>query len=115
MWRSSVEENEHYKTTDPEEYIEDFWLTDAIVKETQKLVETYIQKLEDACAEQKTHEVLSSVQWFMEALNSPNETHDDFIETIERDQLGEFADKAIELTGLKVPQGLDITLQWREW
>lgn len=40
---------------------------------------------------------------------------DNFIETMEREELAEFIEKAARLAGLEIEDGYDITEEWREW
>ena len=49
------------------------------------------------------------------AFNEMNEANGYFIETMEREELADFIDKAARLAGLDIQEDEDITEEWREW
>ena len=114
-WAVSLADNRLYKQEKSEDYIEDFWFNEEIITATEKLINQYIAKLEIACSKKSGLQIHNAVKWFVKKMNHLNNNNNYFIETLERDELGEFIDKTIAITGLKLPKNTDITLQWREW
>ncbi len=60
-------------------------------------------------------EIMAVVADIVQAFNELNDEHDYFIETMEREELCGFIAGAAQMAGLKVPEGVDITEEWREW
>lgn len=62
-----------------------------------------------------THEqVLGAIKNVVLKFNKLNKKYDDYIDTMEREELCEFFDKAIADTGFQLPEK-DLTEEWREW
>ncbi|WP_342554875.1 hypothetical protein [Paenibacillus sp. FSL R7-0652] len=59
--------------------------------------------------------IMKAVEEVVVAFNKMNEDNDYFIETMEREELAGFIDKAARLAGLIPQEGEDITEEWREW
>ncbi|QKS59031.1 hypothetical protein HUB98_24355 [Paenibacillus barcinonensis] len=59
--------------------------------------------------------IMKAVEEVVVAFNEMNETHNYFIETMEREELADFIDKTARLAGLDIQEGEDITEEWREW
>lgn len=114
-WKESIGENIVLKNEKSDEFVEDFWFNESIIESTEELIQQYLKKLKIACTKKSGLQIYNSVKWFVKKLNKLNRTNNYFIETLERDELGEFIDKAIKLTGLKLTDDIDITEQWREW
>lgn len=58
-------------------------------------------------------EILECVKSVVIGLNELNEKYDDFIETMEREDLFELITEAARISGLESED--DITEEWREW
>lgn len=114
-WADSLNENNVFKKEKSDEFIEDFWFNDSIIKSMNLLIEHYLEKLKVACLKRNGLQIYNSVKWFVNKINKLNSSNDYFIETLERDELGTFIDKTINLTGFKLIKDVDITEQWREW
>lgn len=59
--------------------------------------------------------IMKAVEEVVVAFNEMNEANDYFIETMEREELAGFIDKAARLAGLNSQEDEDITEEWREW
>lgn len=59
--------------------------------------------------------ILAQVRDIVQAFNELNDEHGYFIDTMEREELCTFIAGAAQRAGLKVPEGIDITKEWREW
>ncbi|MEM5565270.1 hypothetical protein WNY78_09150 [Psychroserpens sp. AS72] len=113
-WTQSLKENEIFRNTKSDEYVEDFWFNNNIIKDSEVLITDYLEKLTIACSKRSGIQIYNAVKWFVKKLNTLNNRNNGFIETLERDELGVFIDKTIERTGLKIDD-TDITEEWREW
>jgi hypothetical protein len=58
-------------------------------------------------------EILECVKSVVISLNELNQKYDDFIETMEREDLFELITEAARISGLESED--DITEEWREW
>nr|WP_321248322.1 hypothetical protein [uncultured Psychroserpens sp.] len=114
-WIDSLKENEKFRKSKSEDYIEDFWFTEPIIESTEALITEYFEKLTKACSKRNGIQIYNVVKWFVKNLNTLNNRNNGFIETLERDELGVFIDQTIKLTGLKIKNDIDITEEWREW
>ncbi|MGF6355815.1 sugar-specific transcriptional regulator TrmB [Paenibacillus sp. 4624] len=65
--------------------------------------------------ERFTEERIRMSEKVVVTFNEMNEAHDYFIETMEREELADFIDKAAKLAGLHIKEDEDITEEWREW
>ena len=102
IWRKRMEEG-------------DGMFTDAAVKATDTVLQTFIDQLIAAVEKKKAAAVLSAVRKTVVQLNKLNERHDSYIETLEREELVDFIHTAIKLTGFSLEEGLDVTAEWRDW
>lgn len=59
--------------------------------------------------------IMKCVEEVIINFNELNDENDYFIETMEREELAEFIEKAARLAGLEIEDGYDITEEWREW
>ena len=83
------------------------------LKDSDRLLNMYVDDL--IAAKDNPKSIMDAVRKVVVYFNDINDLHDYFIETMEREELYEFIDKAAKVAGLKVDQGLDITEEWREW
>ena len=51
----------------------------------------------------------------MTSLNKINNKYDEFIDTMEREELCEFINIVVRQTGLEIDKNVDLTEEWREW
>lgn len=80
-----------------------------------KLIDKYINELTLIQGNPDQEKIMTFVEEIVVSFNHLNEENDYFIETMEREELAEFIDKAAKLAGLEVEEGKDITEEWREW
>ena len=80
--------------------------------ETDKLLSSFLDELENM-SQQNEETILQSVERVVLGLNELNEVYNDFIETLEREELCEFISEAAKTAGLNSDE--DITEEWREW
>lgn len=83
------------------------------LKDSDRLLNMFVDELIAAKEDPKT--IMDTVRKVVVYFDDINDLHDYFIETMEREELCEFIDKAAKVAGLKVDQGVDITEEWREW
>ncbi|QLG36682.1 hypothetical protein HW560_30590 [Paenibacillus sp. E222] len=57
---------------------------------------------------------MKAVEEVLVTFNEMNEANDYFIETMEREELADFIDKAARLAGLEIEEDEDITEEWRD-
>lgn len=89
--------------------------TDDIIFACEESLDMFIDSLIDLGEEASQDEILDCVEEVVLTFNDLNEEFDYFIETMEREELWEFIDKAARAAGLKVKKGEDITGEWRDW
>lgn len=59
--------------------------------------------------------IINSVKKTVEKINQLNNDNEYRLETIEREIICEFIDEVVKQTGFHIPDGTDITEEWREW
>ncbi|MGE8054207.1 hypothetical protein ACQKOD_09580 [Bacillus mycoides] len=89
------------------------FFTEENISATNKVLDTYINHLEQLGETPTEVEVMQVVKEVVIKLNELNIEHDHFIETMEREDLYEFIDAAARIAGLESEE--DITEEWREW
>lgn len=87
----------------------------ASISATDMLLKEFITNLINATEKKNAKAVYSATKKLVLGLNKLNDKYDCFIDTMERDELIEFLQNAIRLTGFVIDEGLDITEEWREW
>ncbi|RKP55569.1 hypothetical protein D7Z26_10325 [Cohnella endophytica] len=80
-----------------------------------KVLDDYLNNLLLLQPTKNQVKIMKAVEGIVIAINELNDENDYFIETMEREELAEFIDKAARLTGLEIEDGQDITEEWREW
>ncbi|MFE5319284.1 hypothetical protein ACFQ88_11315 [Paenibacillus sp. NPDC056579] len=80
-----------------------------------KVIDKYINELILIQGDLDQEKIMKFVEELVISFNDLNEENEYFIETMEREELAEFIDKAAKLAGLEVKAGQDITEEWREW
>ena len=88
--------------------------TEAIITQATGLLDRYIDEVKAATMGRSAPKISAATKQLVFGLNSLNE-ETGAIETLERDELGEFMDRVIRATGFRLRDGEDITEQWREW
>ncbi|PDZ69175.1 hypothetical protein CON30_06275 [Bacillus cereus] len=101
-------------TTSWVEYDEDGkFFTEENISATNKVLDTYINHLEQLGENPTEVEVMQVVKEVVIKINELNIEHNHFIETMEREDLYEFIDTAAQIAGLESEE--DITEEWRKW
>ena len=85
------------------------------IKESETILNDFIDELVIAVKSKKASSVYSKVKKVVSNFNKLNGGENSFIETMEREELVDFIEKATKLTGFKIEDGIDITEDWRAW
>ena len=85
------------------------------IDETNILLNAFIDNLVEATEQKKANAIYQAVKKLTRAINTLNDKHESFIDTLEREELVEYIHKAVRLTGFKIEKDLDLTEEWREW
>ncbi|MEJ9231491.1 hypothetical protein LAV79_18815 [Peribacillus butanolivorans] len=83
------------------------------INSTNEVLDSYISNLVKLGDKPTEEDILECVKEVVISLNELNEQYDDFIETMEREELCEFIIEAAQIAGLESEE--DITEDWREW
>ena len=98
-WRQALEEgDEHYTEED--------------IAQSEQAFEQFVEEIKELGEKPSEEKVLESVKEVVTKFNELDETYFS-IETVEREQICDFIDKVVSLTGLKF-EG-DVTEEWRTW
>lgn len=89
--------------------------THSNIRESEIILDSFIDNLVIATKSKKASSIYSTVKKVTEHFNKANQKHNDFIDTMEREELVGFIENAIKLTGFKITNGIDITEDWRQW
>ncbi|MEK4361525.1 hypothetical protein MKX68_03295 [Paenibacillus sp. FSL M8-0212] len=82
---------------------------------SDKALDHFINQLIALQEKKDSEQIIKAVEEVVVAFNEMNEANDYFIETMEREELADFIDKAARLAGLDIQEDEDITEEWREW
>jgi hypothetical protein len=82
---------------------------------SQVVLNAFLAEVETAAAKKSPSQLLAAVKNAVKSLNKITKNMDNFIETNEREELVPYIENVIKAAGLHIPQGLDITLEWRDW
>lgn len=85
------------------------------ILESEIILDSFIDNLAIATKSKKASSIYSTAKKVTESFNKANKKHNDFIDTMEREELVDFIENAIKLTGFKFDNGIDITEDWRQW
>lgn len=88
---------------------------DSNILESETILDSFIDNLAIATKSKKASSIYSTAKKVTESFNKANQKHNDFIDTMEREELVDFIENAIKLTGFKIENGVDITEDWRQW
>ncbi|MDM5192332.1 hypothetical protein QUG02_04980 [Bacillus hominis] len=89
------------------------FFTEEKISATNKVLDSYINNLERLGENPTEAKIMQIVKEVVIKINELNIEHDQFIETMEREDLYEFIDTAAQIAGLESEE--DITEEWREW
>ncbi|MDQ0721943.1 hypothetical protein QF049_003204 [Paenibacillus sp. W4I10] len=82
---------------------------------SDQALDTYLHQLIALQETKDSERMMKAVEEVVVRFNEMNEANGYFIETMEREELADFIDKAARLTGLDIEEDEDITEEWREW
>lgn len=102
LWRKRMQEGDEQ-------------FTEQNIRETEEKLSLFLEQVDGAATEKKANKVHSALKKFVLSVNKLNETHESFIDTLEREELVGFLEQAIRLTGFEIPESVDMTEEWREW
>lgn len=91
---------------------EDDLFTEENLAAVADVLEDYQKKLL-RLREPSEKQILKQVEKTVLRLNTLNDQHDHFIETMEREELQEFITEKAQEAGLETEE--DVTEEWREW
>lgn len=77
----------------------------------QKTLEIFIDNICEATNKKKASKIYSSIKKITLTFNINN----NFIETLEREELVNFIHETVKLTGFEIEDKSDLTEEWREW
>jgi hypothetical protein len=89
--------------------------TDKAIDAVDTALKKYATTLIELTNEKKAPAIYNSIKKIVMALNSINDKHNGFIETMEREELCDFINTIVRMTGLEIEPTIDLTEQWREW
>jgi len=75
----------------------------------------FLENVMNAASKKNAAQVYNAVQKATRSFNKLNEKYEGLIETLEREEIVEFLETAIKLTGFEIKEGVDITEENREW
>ncbi|PQP82703.1 hypothetical protein C0Q44_14955 [Paenibacillus sp. PCH8] len=82
---------------------------------SDKALDTFLHQLIALEESKHPERIMKAVEEVVTTFNEMNEANGYFIETMEREELADFIDKAARLVGLEIEEDEDITEEWREW
>ena len=88
--------------------------TEKNIQASEIILKEFVDSILNAATEKKANKIMTAVKKAVVAFNKLKDKNDDFIDTMEREELVDFMIKTVELTGFKV-NGADLTEEWREW
>ena len=92
---------------------DDEYFTEENISAINELLDTFINNLEKLGTKPTETKIMKAVKEVVIRINKLNEKYDDFIATMEREDLCMFIDTAARIAGLECEE--DITEEWREW
>jgi hypothetical protein len=90
-------------------------ITEAGLLDAQGIISELHNGLVTAAAKKSPSQILAALKKSVLAFNKLNKKHANMIETSEREELVPYFEALVAATGLQVPAGLDLTLQYRDW
>ncbi|WP_318627395.1 hypothetical protein [Paenibacillus polymyxa] len=95
------------------EYGDDLFTEEKLLM-SDKVLDNYLNQLILLQEAKHPESIMKAVAEIVITFNELNDANDYFIETMEREELAEFIDKAARLAGLEIEEQ-DTTEEWREW
>lgn len=90
-------------------------LTAKNIEESEKLLSAFLDKLLVATEQKNARSIFVAAKKVTQGFNKLNDRYNNFIETLEREELVDYIHKAIRMTGFKIEPEIDFTEEWREW
>jgi hypothetical protein len=94
---------------------EDEIFTEENLSASQAVLDAFLAEVQTAAAKKSPTQLLAAVKNVVKSLNKLSKKMANFIETNEREELVPYIENVVKAAGLHIPQGLDITLEWRDW
>lgn len=82
---------------------------------SKKIFNSYLNNLEKAVNRKNATSVYNAVKKVVLAFNKLHDKHGHFILTEEREEIIDYLIKALNITGFKLEEKIDITENWRNW
>jgi hypothetical protein len=82
---------------------------------SQAVLDAFLAEVQTAAAKKSPTQLFATVKTVVKSLNKLTKKMGYFIETNEREELVPYIENVVKAAGLHIPQGLDITLEWRDW
>ncbi|GMT49352.1 MAG: hypothetical protein IEMM0008_0891 [bacterium] len=92
--------------------------SEEIIYETNKVLDVFINRLiplNGKSDRKQIEQIVKELVFQLNDLGGIEGKYNNYIETLEREELCEFIDMAITVTGYELAEGEDITEDWREW
>jgi hypothetical protein len=89
--------------------------TEPAIKAVELILNNYTSLLIEKVKQGKATQVYTSVKKVVMDLNKVNDKYESLIETLERDELADYLNKLVRLSGLDIDQTIDLTEDWRQW
>jgi hypothetical protein len=89
--------------------------TEENLSASQAVLDAFLAEVQTAAAKKSPTQLLAAVKTVVKSLNKLTKNIGNFIETNEREELVPYIENVVKAAGLHIPQGLDITLEWRDW
>jgi hypothetical protein len=83
--------------------------------QAELIIAEFLTDICNAAAANRPRSILTALKRAIKSFNKLNRAHASMIETSEREELVPFLHKVIRAAGLDVPEGLDLSLEWRDW
>jgi hypothetical protein len=89
--------------------------TEKNIADSEALFQSFLKEVTVSAEKKDASKIYSSLEKAVKGFNRLQEKHNGFIETLEREQIIEFLEEAVRLTGFQIEEGLDLTEDIREW
>jgi hypothetical protein len=93
----------------------DSCFTEKNIYDSEVLFNSFLDQLILGATKKDANKIYSGLTTATMAFNKLQKKHNGFIETFEREQIIDFFEKAIKMTGFQIEEGLDMTQDIREW
>jgi hypothetical protein len=85
------------------------------IKAVEIILNNYTSVLIEKTKRGKATSVYTSVKNVVMDLNKVDDKYESLIETLEREELADYINKLVRLSGLDIDQTIDLTEDWRQW